>query len=119
MKKIISTTFLFGMLLSANLFSAQQLSQNQMKAVYSDDIATFKKHFSKESFNKCFPIKKDAYSPLGFSSLYGSNTLVQFLLDNKADINKKCNNKSPVELALLGKNEETAKLLIKNGAVKN
>ncbi|CAH0227918.1 ankyrin repeat domain-containing protein [Chryseobacterium sp. WG14] len=119
MKKIISTLFLFGISLSAGMLSAQQLSQAKMRAINSDNIAAFKKQFAPGDYNKCFTIGQEAYSPLGFSSLYGSRTLVKFLLDNKVNINKKCKDKTPLELAEIGKTEETAKLLIEHGAVKN
>ncbi|MCJ7933485.1 MAG: ankyrin repeat domain-containing protein [Chryseobacterium sp.] len=119
MKKIISTTFLFGMLLSAGMFSAQQLSQAKMKAINSDNVAAFKKQFAPGDYNKCFTIGQEAYTPLGFSALYGSNTIVKFLLDSKVNVNKKCKEKTPLELAEIGKREETAQLLTQHGAIKN
>ncbi|CAM2871990.1 hypothetical protein DRF59_11640 [Chryseobacterium flavum] len=119
MKKIISTTFLFGMLLSAGMFSAQQLSQAKMKAINSDNITTFKKQFAPGDYNKCFTIGQESYTPLGFSALYGSNTIIKFLLNSKVNINKKCKDKTPLELAETGKREETAQLLIQHGATRN
>ncbi|PKF74639.1 ankyrin repeat domain-containing protein [Chryseobacterium sp. PMSZPI] len=119
MKKIISITFLFGMLLLTNMLSAQQLSQEKMKAINSDDVSTFKKQFTPGDYNKCFTIGNESYSPLGFSALYGSHNIIKFLLDNKADINKKCSNKSPLQLSQLRKGDETAQLLIQRGAVRN
>ncbi|NIF03855.1 ankyrin repeat domain-containing protein [Chryseobacterium sp. Tr-659] len=116
MKKIISTTFLLGMLLSAGTFSAQKLTQEKMKAIYSDDVATFKKQFIQGDYNKCFVLGANSYSPLGFSVLSGKNNIVNFLLDNKANINKKCQNRSPLEIAESTKRDETAKLLIERGA---
>ena len=119
MKKIISTLFLFGMLLSAGMLSAQQLTQTKMKAINSDNVATFKKQFAPGDYNKCFTIGNESYSPLGFSSLYGSKNIIKYLLDAKVDINKKCSNKTPLDLAEMGKGEETAKYLIQRGAVRN
>jgi hypothetical protein len=119
MKKIISTFFVLGISLAANMLSAQELSTPQMKAIYTDNIDVFKKQFAKADYNKCFVLKTDAFSPLGFSAMYGKNEIVKYLLDNKADINKPCNEKTPLDLAELGERKETAKLLLEKGAVRN
>ncbi|MBL1219328.1 ankyrin repeat domain-containing protein [Chryseobacterium sp. L7] len=119
MKKIISTAFLLVISVSANMLSAQSLSKSQMQAIQSDDVAVFKKNFSKADYNKCFPLKNETFSALGFSSLYGRNNIVKFLLDNQADVNKECNGKTPLSLAKLGNKEQTAQLLIQKGAVNN
>ncbi len=116
MKKIISTTFLLVISVSANMLSAQSLSKKQMQAIQSDDVATFKKNFSKADYNKCFPLKNETFSALGFSSLYGRNNIIKFLLDNQADVNKECNGKTPLALAKLGNKEQTQQLLIQKGA---
>lgn len=116
MKKITSTIFLFGFLASANMLSAQKMTQEKMKSIHSNDVATFKKQFAPGDYNKCFTIGNESYSPLGFSALSGKTTIVKFLLDNKADINKKCQNETPLELAETSKSKETAKLLIERGA---
>lgn len=121
MKKIISTAFLLVISASANMLSAQTqtLSKTQMQAIQSDNVASFKKNFSKADYNKCFPLKDETFSALGFSSLYGRNNIVKFLLDNQADVNKECNGKTPLALAKLGKKEQTVQLLIQQGATNN
>ncbi|MGC5743255.1 ankyrin repeat domain-containing protein [Chryseobacterium sp. NFX27] len=119
MKKIISTAFLLVISGSASMLSAQTLSKKQMQAIQSDNIASFKKNFSKSDYNKCFPLKDETFSALGFSSLYGRNNIVKFLLDNQADINKECNGKTPLALAKLGNKEQTVQLLIQKGAANN
>lgn len=119
MKKIISTAFLLVISASANMLSAQTLSKAQMQSIQSDNVASFKKNFTKADYNKCFPLKDETFSALGFSSLYGRNNIVKFLLDNQADINKECNGKTPLALAKLGNKEETVQLLIQKGAVNN
>lgn len=119
MKKIISTLFLFGMLASANMMSAQKMTQDKMKAIHTDDISVFKKQFTPGDYNKCFMIGKESFSPLGFSALSGKNIIIAFLLDNKANVNKKCQNQTPLELAEQGKNPETIKLLLARGGNKD
>ncbi|REC47017.1 ankyrin repeat domain-containing protein [Chryseobacterium pennipullorum] len=116
MKKITSTIFLFGILASANMLSAQKLTQEKMKAIYSNDVATFKKQFAPGDYNKCFTLGNELYTPLGFSALSGKNTIITYLLDNKVDINKKCQNITPLELAEEGKTPKTIQLLIERGA---
>ncbi|KXH85922.1 hypothetical protein AU378_09380 [Chryseobacterium kwangjuense] len=118
MKKIISTAFLLVISVSANMVSAQMqaFSKAQMQAIQSDNVTTFKKNFAKADYNKCLAVKDDALSALGFSSLYGRNNIVKFLLDNQADVNKECNGKTPLALAKLGKKEQTEQLLIQKGA---
>lgn len=120
MKKITFTIFLFGILASANMLSAQKMmTQEKMKSIHSNDVATFKKQFAPGDYNKCFTIGNESYSPLGFSALSGKTTIVKFLLDSKADINKKCQNETPLELAETSKSKETAKLLIERGATRD
>ncbi|WP_300686572.1 ankyrin repeat domain-containing protein [Chryseobacterium sp.] len=116
MKKIISTTFLFGALLCANMFSAQKMTQEKMKAIYTDDITQFKKQFTPGDYNKCFTIGNESFTPLGFSTLSTKKTIVKFLLDSKVNINKKCQNQTPLEIAESSKNVEIAQYLIERGA---
>ncbi|AZA80882.1 hypothetical protein C1637_11265 [Chryseobacterium lactis] len=118
MKKITSTIFLFGILASANMLSAQKLTQEKMKAIYTDDIATFKKHFAPGDYNKCFTLGTEQFSPLGFSVLGGKTKIINFLLDNKANINKKCTG-TPLQIAKDAKRVEVAQLLTERGATSN
>jgi hypothetical protein len=116
MKKIISTTFLFGMLLSGSMLSAQKMTQEKMKAIYSDDVTTFKKQFAPGDYNKCFLVGDILYSPLGFSVMSDRKNIINFLLDSKANVNKKCQNKTPLEVADETKgSEEVKRILIAKG----
>ena len=115
MKKITSPIFLFGILASTNMLSAQIMTQEKMKAIHTDDVAIFKKHFAPGDYNKCFAVGSASYSPLGFSASAGKNNIIKFLLDNKAQINKKCQNMTPFEIAESGKNQKTKDLLLSRG----
>lgn len=119
MKKIISTVFILTISATAGMLSAQSLSSAQMQAIQSDNVTSFKKNFSKADYNKCFALKDEMFSALGFSSLYGRNNIIKYLLENKADVNKECNSKTPLSWAKLGNKEETAQLLIQKGATNN
>ncbi len=116
MKKIISTTFLLGMLLSASMLSAQKLTQEKMKAIYSDNVATFKKQFTQGDYNKCFILGDTSYSPLTFSAQAGKMNIVKFLVDNKVNVNKKCQNRTPLEVLESSKRTEIIQFLIERGA---
>ncbi|PWN69924.1 ankyrin repeat domain-containing protein [Chryseobacterium phosphatilyticum] len=118
MKKITSTIFLFGILAFANMLSAQKMTQEKMKAIYSDDISIFKKHFAPADYNKCFTLGYEQFSPLGFSVLSGKTKIINFLLSNKANINKKCT-ATPLQIANDAKRVEIAQLLTERGATNN
>ncbi|GEJ47009.1 hypothetical protein CRS_36170 [Chryseobacterium sp. ON_d1] len=108
------------MLLTAGMLSAQELTQEKMKAIYSDDVATFKKQFTPGDYNKCFTIGNQSYSPLGFSITSDRRNIIRFLLDNKANVNKKCQNRTPLEVADDTKgSEEVKKILIERGGNRN
>nr|WP_315025928.1 ankyrin repeat domain-containing protein [uncultured Chryseobacterium sp.] len=119
MKKITSTIFLFGILASTGMLSAQKLTQEKMKAIDTDNIATFKKHFAPGDYNKCFSLGYESFTPLAFSALSGKKTIVNFLLDNKANINKKCQTETALQIAETAKRVEIAQLLIERGATRD
>ncbi|MBB4807576.1 ankyrin repeat protein [Chryseobacterium defluvii] len=118
MKKIISTTLIFGISIFANMLFAQQMTKEQRKAIQSDNIAEFKKQFAAADYNKCFEVKTDSYSPLAYSSMFGKKSIVEFLISNKADINKNCGSQTPLALAEKFGRNDVAKLLTKKGAAK-
>lgn len=118
MKKIISTFLIFGISLFTSMLSAQQLTKEQRVAIQSDDITAFQKQFAKEDYNKCFQVKTESYSPLSYSVLNGKKNLVNFLISQKADVNKSCGNLTPLAVAEQYQRADLAKLLAKKGAKK-
>lgn len=119
MKKIISTIFLFGILVSANTLSAQKMTQQRMKAINTDDVTIFKKHFTPADYNKCLVIEVKSYSPLGFAVTAGKKNIITFLLNNKADMNKTCDGMTPLEIAESGKDESIKQLLLERSGKRN
>ncbi|WP_121459867.1 ankyrin repeat domain-containing protein [Chryseobacterium defluvii] len=119
MKKIIFTFLIFGVSVFTSMMSAQQLTKEQRKAIQTDNVAVFKKQFAKEDYNKCFQVKTDSYSPLSYSVLNDKKNIVNFLIDQKADVNKNCGNLTPLAVAEQYQRADIAKLLTKKGAVKN
>ncbi len=119
MKKIISTTFVFLGFLFANLFSAQEISKEQMIAFQSDKVDTFKAAFPKDNYNKCLSIKENSYSLLSLSVKHDKKNILDYLLNNEADLNKVCDNQTPLMVAARYGKSDFAKVLLKKGADKN
>lgn len=118
MKKIISTTLVFGIFLLANALFAQEISKDQMKAFQSDNVAAFKKAFSKSDYNKCFTVKETSYTLLSYSVKYERKNVFNDLLSNGADVNKACDNQTPLMVAARYGKADLAKALLKKGANK-
>jgi len=119
MKKIITATLIFGISMFANLLFAQQVSKVQRQAIQSDNIQTFKTAFPKADYDKCLSIKDQSLTMLSYSALNNKKTISNFLLANKADVNKACNGMTPLMNAAVHGNAEMAKMLLKKGADKN
>lgn len=119
MKKIITSTLIFGISMFANVLFAQQLSKVQRQAIQSDNIQTFKTAFAKADYDKCFGVKSESFTMLSYSALNNKKTVSNFLLANKADVNKACNGMTPLMNAAVFGNADMAKMLLKKGADKN
>lgn len=118
MKKIIISTLLFGISVFAGALSAQKISKDQMRVFQTDDVEAFKKIFNKDDFNKCLAVKENSYDLLSFSIKYERKNLFNFLLNNTTDINRICNNQSPLMVAARYGKAEMAKSLVHAGADK-
>lgn len=119
MKKIISTTLVFGIFLLTSFLFGQEMSKEQRKAFQTDNIDVFKAAFSKADYNKCFGIKEESYTLLSFSVKHDRKNIFNYLLANNADVNKACNNQTPLMIAGMYGNANMAKTLLKKGADKN
>lgn len=118
MKKIISTILIFGISVFTNLLFAQEISKDQMKAFQSDNIEAFKKAFSKNDYNTCFTVKETSYTLLSYSVKYERKNILNYLLSNNANVNKACDNQTPLMVAARYGKADLAKLLLKKGANK-
>ncbi|CAD7809181.1 hypothetical protein CHRY9390_01955 [Chryseobacterium aquaeductus] len=119
MKKIISATLLIAISIFGNGLLAQEMSGNQMRIFQTDNLQEFKKVFKKEDFNKCFAIKENSYDLLAFSVKYERKNIFNFLLSNTTDVNRICNNQSPLMVAARYGKADLAQSLLKKGADKN
>ncbi|MBK1898147.1 ankyrin repeat domain-containing protein [Chryseobacterium paridis] len=119
MKKIISTALIFSISIFANSLFAQQITSEQMKAFQSDNIAAFKTVFAKTDYNKCFATKENSYSPLSLSIKYDNKNIFNYLLSNSADVNKECDNQTPLMVAARYGKADPARSLLTLGANKD
>ncbi|MDF2552911.1 MAG: ankyrin repeat protein [Chryseobacterium sp.] len=119
MKKIISATLLLAISIFANGLFAQQVSKEQMKIFQTDNLQDFKKVFKKDDFNKCFAIKENSYDLLALSVKYERKNIFNFLLNNTTDVNRLCNNQSPLMVAARYGKADMAQSLLTKGADKN
>ncbi|UFH33753.1 ankyrin repeat domain-containing protein [Chryseobacterium sp. C-71] len=119
MKKIIITTLIFSISMLANTLFAQQVSRIQRQAIQSDNIEKFTAVFPKADFDKCLNVKDQSYTMLSYSILNNKKAISNFLLNNKADVNKACNGITPLMNAAMHGNADMAKMLLKKGASKS
>jgi len=118
MKKIISATLLLAISIFANGLFAQEISKDQMRIFQTDNLDGFKKVFKKDDFNKCFAIKENSYDLLALSVKYERKNIFNFLLGNTTDVNRLCNNQSPLMVAARYGKADMAQSLLKKGANK-
>ncbi len=118
MKKIISATLFMAISMFANGLFAQEISKNQMKIFQTDNLLDFKKVFKTDDFNKCFAIKENSYDLLALSVKYERKNIFNYLLNTTTDINRMCNNQSPLMVAARYGKADMAQSLLKKGANK-
>lgn len=119
MKKIITASLLFGMSVFANLLFAQQITKDQMRTFQTDNVENIKKVFKKEDFNKCFQIKDKSIDLFGLSVKHERKNTFNYLLANKADVNKSCDDVTPLMAAARYGYTDMVKTLLQKGADKN
>ncbi|MCY0970313.1 ankyrin repeat domain-containing protein [Chryseobacterium wangxinyae] len=114
MKKL----FLAISMIAFSFLSAQELSTEHKQMLKYDDAGNFTKLVSKENINTCYRNEENSYSLLALSIKLNSKKVFQKLLDDKADLEKVCDGKTPLMFAAKYGNAEFAKKLLENGAKK-
>jgi ankyrin repeat protein len=115
MKKL----FLIISTLTISIFSAQELTDEHKKMLKYDDISNFPTLVNKENMNACYPIENTSYSLLALAIKMNSSKVFQKLIDEKADLEKICDGKTPLMFAAKYGNLNIAKKLLENGAKKD
>ncbi|MBW7675797.1 ankyrin repeat domain-containing protein [Chryseobacterium chendengshani] len=119
MKKIIITSVILGFSAFANLIFAQQVTGVQRQAIQSDNIQKFKAAFTKADYDKCLSVKDASYTMLSYSALNNKKNISEFLISNKADVNKACDGVTPLMNAAMFGQTAMVKMLLAKGADKN
>lgn len=111
----------FGLLVllgSMCLFGAQELNADQVYAFKYDDVEKFKTAFA-EKHNQCFLVNKKTYSPIVIAIKTDRIKVFQYLIDSKSDIEKSCEDKTPLMYAAQYGKLDMVKELLKAGAKKD
>ncbi|MFL9834932.1 ankyrin repeat domain-containing protein [Chryseobacterium terrae] len=119
MRKIITTTLLFGIAIFSNALFAQELSGDKMRIFQTDKIEDVKKVFKKDELTKCFDIKEVQYNLLSLSARYERVNVINYLFANNVDVNKSCSDTTPLMYAAKYGYTDTVKLFLKKGAKKD
>ncbi|KQS94265.1 ankyrin repeat domain-containing protein [Chryseobacterium sp. Leaf394] len=119
MKNIISTFLSLAFIVISVSVNAQQITKEQQKRFQTGNVEQFKNAFPTDSYNKCFYVKGESFTPLAFSTRHSKTEIFNYLLANGADVNLACNGNTPLMEAAKFDAPELAKLLLKKGADKN
>lgn len=115
MNKLIFSAF---MLLFSLASYAQQITPEIKMMFKNDDISNFDKIINKENINKCYPIEEFSYSLLALSIKMNKPNVFKKLINEKANLDLICDDKTPLMYTVKYGNVDFAKLLLENGANK-
>ena len=115
MNKLIFSAF---MLLFSLASYAQQITPEIKMMFKNDDISNFDKIINKENINKCYPIEEFSYSLLALSIKMNKPNVFKKLINEKANLDLICDDKTPLMYTVKYGNLDFAKLLLENGANK-
>lgn len=115
MKLFIINTLLILASFSAN---AQSLSAKLKQAFKTDDVSLFNLALKEDKIviDSCLLLEQKPYSLFAISIRSKSIKVLQDLISTKADVNKICDDKSPLMYAAKYGELEAAKVLVKAGA---
>lgn len=117
--KLFQKFFLLAGIILLNFVYGQELTNEHKQMLKYDNTAYYKTLVNKENINACYPIENTAYSLLGLAIKMNSKEVFQKLIDEKADLEKTCDGKTPLMFTAKYGNIEMAKVLLKNGARKD
>jgi ankyrin repeat protein len=114
MKKL----FLATAMITFSFLSSQELTRDYKYMMTYDDVAKFSALVNKENINTCYQNENTSYSLLALSIKLNSKQAFQKLIDEKADLERVCDGKTPLMFAAKYGNLELAKKLLEHGARK-
>ena len=113
-----NTIFTIALVLMSYFSFAQTFSEELKGALKTDDPTALLSEIKakKLSLNDCFDIEGTSYSLFAISIRMDKPKILETLISNKADLNKVCNDKTPLMYAAKYGRLEAAKALVKAGA---
>jgi ankyrin repeat protein len=114
MKKL----FLATAMITFSFLSSQELTRDYKYMMTYDDVAKFSALVNKENINTCYQNENTSYSLLALSIKLNSKRAFQKLINEKADLERVCDGKTPLMFAAKYGNLELAKKLLEHGARK-
>jgi ankyrin repeat protein len=114
MKKL----FLATAMITFSFLSSQELTRDYKYMMTYDDVAKFSTLVNKENINTCYQNENTSYSLLALSIKLNSKQAFQKLIDEKADLERVCDGKTPLMFAAKYGNLELAEKLLEHGARK-
>ncbi len=112
MKKI-----LFLALFTITTFAtAQDLNNDIKNALKTDNITELIKHINLENINNCYKVEDSEYTLLALSIKLNAKSCFTSLIEQKADLEKMCSDKTPLMYAAKYDRLDMAKSLVNAGA---
>ncbi|MDW9379832.1 ankyrin repeat domain-containing protein [Chryseobacterium sp. JV558] len=111
-------TIILTLIVFSTFTNAQELTNEHKQMLKYDNTAYFNTLINKNNINTCYQIENNTYTLLGLAIKMNSKEIFQKLIDEKADLDKVCDGKTPLMFAAKYGNTEFIKKLLANGAKK-
>lgn len=111
-------TIILTLVVFSTFANAQELTNEHKQMLKYDNTAYFNTLINKNNINTCYQIENNTYTLLGLAIKMNSKEIFQKLIDEKADLDKVCDGKTPLMFAAKYGNTEFIKKLLANGAKK-
>ena len=110
--------FLTFLLLSVTIGYSQKINEKLKNSIETDTVKELSIELEnlKYSIDDCFELKEKPYSLFALAIKLEKENLFNFLIERKANLNKICEDKSPLMYATKYGNIKYVKKLIENGA---
>lgn len=108
--------FISGFLFIFGAAYAQELTTEQKQILKFDNTARLSELIGNEDINQCFKTENNSYTLLALAIKMKSMNIFQKLIDQKVDLEKMCDGKTPLMFAAKYGDVAMAKKLLENGA---
>lgn len=115
----LKKTFLFLLIIFSSISYSQELTNEHKQMLKYDNTAYFATLINKENMNTCYQIENSSYTLLGLAIKMNSQQVFQKLIEEKADLEKACDGKTPLMFAAKYGHADFTKKLLANGAKKD